>query len=244
MGAGLLQQGRCWLRRPGCQGCAGSTRVPRFVHEADLRDRLQGSLHQQHRPPSAAKTPGRKMIARPEAKASILGAFRQIWLSDFEFVALPGERPEPVCLVARELRTNQELRIFRDELFGIHAPVYPLGPDVLHVHYYSSAEMGCHLALGWPPPARILDLHAEFRNRTAGLTTPHGRGLLGALQWYGLDAMAVVEKEAMRTLIQRGGPWSASEREAILNYCAADVDALARLLPAMLVDIDLPRALL
>jgi len=184
------------------------------------------------------------MIARPEAKASILGAFRQIWLSDFEFVALPGERPEPVCLVARELRTNQELRIFRDELFGIHAPVYPLGPDVLHVHYYSSAEMGCHLALGWPPPARILDLHAEFRNRTAGLTTPHGRGLLGALQWYGLDAMAVVEKEAMRTLIQRGGPWSASEREAILNYCAADVDALARLLPAMLVDIDLPRALL
>src|ERR1019366_1706379 len=48
----------------------------------------------------------------------------------------------------------------------------------------------------------------------------------------------------MRALILRGGPWSDSERGAILDYCESDVAALARLLPAMLPWIDLPRALL
>jgi DNA polymerase I len=42
----------------------------------------------------------------------------------------------------------------------------------------------------------------------------------------------------------RGGPWSESERAAILDYCESDVAALARLLPVMLPRIDLPRALL
>src|SRR5262249_31570022 len=53
-----------------------------------------------------------------------------------------------------------------------------------------------------------------------------------------------VEKETMRQLILRGGPWSPEERAAILAYCQKDVDALARLLRAMSPGIDLPRALL
>jgi DNA polymerase I len=48
----------------------------------------------------------------------------------------------------------------------------------------------------------------------------------------------------MRALVLRGPPWSDSERAAILDYCATDIDALERLLPAMLRRIDLPRALL
>ena len=48
----------------------------------------------------------------------------------------------------------------------------------------------------------------------------------------------------MRDLISRGEPFVADERAAILGYCRRDVDALARLLPAMLPRIDLPRALL
>ena len=45
-------------------------------------------------------------------------------------------------------------------------------------------------------------------------------------------------------MILRGGPWTDAERQAILDYCESDVEALARLLPAMLPRIDLPRALL
>jgi len=105
--------------------------------------------------------------------------YREIWLADFEFMAGAGERPVPVCLCARELRSGREIRIWRDE-FG-PLPPYPTGVDSLFVAYMASAELGCHLALGWPMPERVLDLCAEFRCGTNGLTVPAGRGLIGAL---------------------------------------------------------------
>jgi hypothetical protein len=172
----------------------------------------------------------------------MLDAFSQVWAADFEFVAAPGERPEVVCLVDRELKTGRTVRLWRDQLGP--APPYPTGPDCLFVAYYASAELGCHLALGWPMPARILDLYAEFRNQTNGLPTIAGRGLIGALAAYGLDSVGAVEKTEMREIVMRGGPWTDDERIAVLDYCESDVDALARLLPAMLPKIDLPRALL
>src|SRR3954454_18523676 len=156
-----------------------------------------------------------------------LDAYREVWLVDFEFAAPPGERPDPVCLVAREFRTGRIHRLWRDELRSRREPPYPIGPDALFVSYYAAEELGCHLALRWPLPARVLDLYAEFRNRTNGLSLPHGAGLLGALSWFGLDAMEAVEKASMRELALRGGPWTASEREALLAYCESDVSALA-----------------
>ena len=53
--------------------------------------------------------------------------FRDIWAVDFEFVANDGERPEPVCLVAWELRSGRKLRLWRDE-FG-DTPPYAIDPD-------------------------------------------------------------------------------------------------------------------
>jgi hypothetical protein len=169
-------------------------------------------------------------------------AWREVWAADFEFVAAPGERPEVVCLVACELKSGRTVRLWRDQ-FGA-APPYDIGPDCLFVAFYASAELGCHLALDWPMPARILDLYVEFRNQTNGLPTIAGRGLIGALAAYGLDSIGAVEKTEMRDLVMRGGPWSADERVAVLDYCESDVDALTRLLPAMLPKIDMPRALL
>ena len=43
-----------------------------------------------------------------------------------------------------------------------------------------------------------------------------------------------MEKEQWRELILRGGPWTASEREGILDYCESDVRALHQLLSAMI----------
>ena len=114
----------------------------------------------------------------------------------------------------------------------------------MFVAFNAAAELGCHRVLNWPMPERILDLYVEFLLRTNGLTTPAGRGLLGALAYFGLDHIGVTEKEEMRALAMRGGPWSDEEREALLDYCQTDVDALDRLLPAMVDRIDLPRALL
>jgi hypothetical protein len=169
--------------------------------------------------------------------------YRAVWAVDFEFTAPPGERPLPLCVVARELHTGALARRWLAD-GAPAAPPFPTEPDALFVAYYASAELGCHLALGWPMPVRILDLYAEFRNLTSGLPVPCGRGLLGALAYFGLDALAAVEKEEMRQLAMRGGPYAAGEREALLDYCQSDVDALVRLLPTMLPRIDLPRALL
>jgi hypothetical protein len=168
-------------------------------------------------------------------------SFTEIWAVDFEFGAESRENPEPVCLVAWQLRSGRKLRLWRDGFGSI--PPYPTGPDTLFVAYYVSAEVGCHLALGWPVPERVLDLFTEFRNQTNGVPTISGASLLGALAHHGLDGIGTTEKDEMRDLILRGGPWSDAERKAIVDYCESDVAALARLLPAMLPHIDLPRAL-
>ena len=193
----------------------------------------------QAKPSGLCASPSRPGVSA-NACCHYRGEFTEIWAVDFEFGSEPGENPEPVCLVAWELRSGRKLRLWRDK-FGL-TPPYPTGPDVLFVAYYASAEIGCHLALGWPAPERVLDLFTEFRNRTNGLPTENGSGLLGALDYHGLDGMGAVEKDEMRALILRGGPWSDAERAAILDYCESDVAALGRLLPAMLPYIDLPRA--
>ncbi|MBX9680825.1 MAG: hypothetical protein K2X38_18870, partial [Gemmataceae bacterium] len=173
-----------------------------------------------------------------------LDTFREVWGVDFEFQVGTGERPAPVCMVARELRTGRVVRLFAEELEAMDRPPFGSGPDVLFVAYYASAELGCFLALGWPMPARVLDLFVEFRCLTNGRTLPAGAGLLGALTYFGLDSIDGAEKEEMRALAMRGGPYTEAERVALLDYCQTDVDALAKLLPKMIDRIDLPRALL
>jgi hypothetical protein len=170
--------------------------------------------------------------------------FAQVWLCDFEYQAPAGERPKPVCMVAREWRSGRTLRLWQDELASGGRAPFPVDPEALFVAYYASAELGCFLALSWPVPVRILDLYAEFRCCTSGLAVPCGNGLLGALAYYGLEGIAAAQKDSMRGLALRGGPYARDERQALLNYCQSDVDALAKLLPVMLPRIDLPRALI
>jgi hypothetical protein len=189
----------------------------------------------------------------------VFDAYRAIVVADFEFESgghatfedanRSGERPRPVCMVAKDLRSGQKWRLWRGE-FGPEPP-FPIGPDALFVAYYASAELGCFRALGWPKPACILDLFTEFRNHNnmgseadRARRTPNGFGLVAALTYFGLDTIGAQEKGDMRALILAGGPWSEDARAAILDYCESDIVALERLLPAMAPRIDLPRALL
>jgi len=170
--------------------------------------------------------------------------YSEIWLVDFEFHQPSGETPEPICMVAREFRSGRLLRLWADELASLRAAPFDTGADSLFVAYYASAELGCFLSLGWPMPVRILDLFTEFRCLTNGLPVACGNGLLGALAHFGLDALAGSEKDSMRDLAIRGGPFADDERQALTDYCESDVVALAKLLPAMVPQLDLPRALL
>jgi DNA polymerase I len=172
----------------------------------------------------------------------MLSKYKHVVAVDFEFIATTSDRPVPVCMVARELHSGQSWRLWQDQLQS--APPFPTGRDSLFVSYYASAELGCFKVLNWPKPANILDLFTEFRNLTNGLPTIAGASLIGALAHFGLDSVGAQDKKEMRDLVLRGGPWSDAESAAILDYCESDVDALARLLPAMLPYLDLPRALL
>jgi hypothetical protein len=135
-------------------------------------------------------------------------------------------------MVAREVNSGRRFRIWQDQ-FG-PTPPFATGPDVLFVAYYASAEVGSYRALGWPAPPRVLDLFTEFRDRTNGLRTPAGAGLLGALTYFGLDAVGATEKKELQQAIG-GGTWRGRFTSAdILDYCENDVAALGRLLPAML----------
>jgi DNA polymerase I len=159
--------------------------------------------------------------------------FSEIWAADFEYtISKSGARPSPVCLVANELISGRSIRLWQDDFR--ETPPFRTDADVLFVAYYAPAELSCFLALGWPLPARILDLYVEFRAETNGLALPIGRGLLGALSHHGIPSITSDQKKSMRDLVLRGGPWTESERRDILDYCATDVDCLGPLLERML----------
>ena len=157
-------------------------------------------------------------------------------------------------LVAWEFCTKRKIRLWRDELGTL--PPYSLGPESLFVAYLASAEIGFHLALGWPKPARILDLYVEYRNRYNCLPTIveqklykkdekkiKRNSLIGALIQFGLDTIGISEKQEMLDLILTGGPWTPAQKLAIIDYCESDVAGLDRLLSAMLPHLDVPRSL-
>jgi len=172
--------------------------------------------------------------------------YREIWAVDFEFHAPDGELPQPIVVVARELLSGQLIRQWLLDK-APDRPPYPIDKGALFVAYSVAAEASCHLSLAWRLPERVLDLYAEFRWLTSGLeifpTSKFKYNLLRALEYHGLDRLSIEQKEVYRSLAIRGGPFTEQERRDLTDYCQTDVDALARLLPAMLPKIELAPAL-
>jgi hypothetical protein len=158
--------------------------------------------------------------------------FDEIVLADFEFNGKEGNRPNVVCVAWRELRSGRRGHLWQDQLGA--EPPYRIDDKTLFVAFYASAELTCHLVLGWQLPNNILDLYAEFRclrNHTGDKQPP--TGLLDAMDHCGLDCIDARTKEHWRDVVLRGEPWSAEEPPGILDYCESDVACLEKLLPAM-----------
>jgi hypothetical protein len=164
--------------------------------------------------------------------------FRQIIVWDTEFQVEAGDRPNPVCVTARELRSGQEWQQFQGE-FGPKPP-FPVDDKSLFFGFYNSAELGFHKALGWPEPIHQIDLYIEFRNLTNGLWLPHGSGLVGAMSYFNLDYPA--DKGEMIKVINRGN-WSTEEVRQIRRYNWVDMDATAQLSLKVVPKLDIERAL-
>jgi DNA polymerase-1 len=123
------------------------------------------------------------------------GFFQEIVAVDFEFTALPGERPGPICVVAQELGSGRRFRIFQDQFPS--SPPWATGSCVLTLAYFSSSDWNCYRAQNWPLPEHIIDLFVEFRWLTNGLSPP-GAKLINVLTYFGLDAMNAVEKKELQ----------------------------------------------
>jgi len=161
---------------------------------------------------------------------------------DADGIPVNGNIPRPVCVCALDLKSGKRWTEFRGG--GSPAAPFPTDADSLFVAYSAAAEMGTFLELGWDMPRRILDLYPEFYDLRNGRDGPGGRGLLDALLHFGLESIGAGHKRNMITRILAGPPYAAEERQEISDYCMSDVDALARLLPAMLPNIDWKGALL
>jgi len=127
--------------------------------------------------------------------------------------------------------------LWRDQLMNGVAP-YRTDDRVLFVNFVGNAELACHLAMNWPVPRNVLDLSPAFRNIVNGRYTPEGRGLLGALAYYGFNNINPKHKDAMRKRVMKGWPFTAEERPQIQDYCHGDVEDLLKLLRKILADPD------
>jgi len=123
--------------------------------------------------------------------------FTEVVVLDTEFHTgqREGNRPVPVCLCAKELRSGRIHRIWLDD---VEARPNPLPPDALYVAYSASAEWGCYLAQGWELPRYVCDLFFEFRCLTNGKAKNVGDSMIDALSYYGLPSVTSFYKQDMR----------------------------------------------
>jgi hypothetical protein len=160
---------------------------------------------------------------------------------DVEGEPLDGNPLRPVCICAKDLLGNESWEIWLGEFPD--RPPFPLDETTLFIAFNASAEVRTFQAVGWPAPARILDLFTEFCDHRNGRDGETSRSLLSALAHFGLDSIGTVYKKQMIDRILKGAPFTAEERREVLDYCWSDVYALERLLPAMLSDIEWKGAL-
>ncbi len=139
----------------------------------------------------------------------------------------PGERLAPVYVAALDAeRPDRVLQIGAPKLLSCRRPPYPTGPQCLLVTINANELVGCHLALDWCLPQRIIDLSVEFRNATNGARLLCGSGFVGALVWFGLPATDGLDHGTSPATVCR------------------KLAALLRLYEAMQSHLDLGRALL
>ena len=175
--------------------------------------------------------------------------FREIWIVDSEYYpgtgkasgGRDGDAITPLCVVAHEMRSGRVVRLWQDELGPF--PPYRLDADAVIVSFFSTAEFGTHIALGWGEPVCALDAYVEFRHFVNDGQIKSGDrengffSIGGALRYFCEDEIDVTHKKEMRDRILEGPPFTDQERRDILDYCEDDVRALERLVPHIIPTI-------
>lgn len=156
---------------------------------------------------------------------SALDRFPEIIRVDTEF-----NDQEVVCVVANEIKSARWLKYFS----GGFPAAPPWRADALLVGYSIAAESAAfQQRLGWTLKNPWIDLFAEHRqcvNEIGSKSKPPS--LLEALDHHGIPHISTQQKDSMRALVLRGGPFKTGEIEAVSQYCTEDVVPLLPLLQA------------
>jgi hypothetical protein len=161
-------------------------------------------------------------LQRKYSKLRALGC-RELIAIDTEYVSRPGEHVVPVCVCAKSLFTSKTWRIWHRT---VSSSPFNTNPEIVYIAYSATAEWSYFLSCGWDLPRSIIDLNPERSLEINGRKEPDGtrpsRKLLGAMEAHGIRTRDEVSKDLNIQLILRGAPYTAQERERILDYCIDD----------------------
>jgi len=162
--------------------------------------------------------------------------FRAVWCVDFEYCQPDGGLPDPLCVVALEIRSGTRVACWLDRDDPGSCP-YDTGAEAVLVAHNAAAECLCHLVLGWPLPTYVLDTYASFRCLKNGTGIDRNASLLVAASKYGIKTVTSAAKEEGRGIAIRGREYAEQHKDRLIRYCVTDVDTNADLLVAMLPEI-------
>ena len=128
-----------------------------------------------------------------------LAGYRHIWVFDFEYVADDGEVPEPVCLAAVDLVSEERVTLWREDMR--RGVPFDTEADSLFVCYSGAGDIGCFLELDWPVPQRLLDLYPEARQMLYDLDGYKSPSLINVARLLGRETMERLAKVDGRVLI-------------------------------------------
>jgi hypothetical protein len=155
--------------------------------------------------------------------------FKAVWVGDFEYHQPDGGLPDPLCVVAHELNSGTKVAQWIDREAPGPCP-YETGPDAVFVAHAASAECLCHLVLGWPLPAYVIDTYASFRCLKNGTDVVRSASLLVAASRYDIPTITSAAKQAGRDIAIQGRVYAEQHRERLLRYCQTDVETNSDLL--------------
>lgn len=163
-----------------------------------------------------------------------LAGYRHIWVFDFEYVADDGEVPEPVCLAAVDLVSEERVTLWREDMR--QGVPFATEADSLFVCYSGVGDIGCFLELDWPVPQRLLDLYPEARQMLYDLDGYKSPSLINVARLLGLETMESQAKDDARDLII-SRRFTDADRDYLLDYCMDDVlltvEVLRRMYPVL-----------
>lgn len=170
---------------------------------------------------------------------------------DFEYSTDPNGRPDPVCVVVAQYELSDTggltapgafFRIGWDEMRALKQSPWDTSPRCVSVAFSGHGDLSCMDALGWPRPARYIDLMTEMRWLLNGRPNmPMVQGLYSYLDRLGIPRPSAGYKADVRECIIDGR--SADRKADVLDYCESDVVLTAELLDRVSPVLDWQRAI-